>query len=46
MTSSDDRDTWGMQPHFKLRQIGMDGPLFVVVDPLSDPDQWLPRVGV
>jgi hypothetical protein len=43
MTSFDDsdtwgmNDTWGMKPRFKLRQMGMDGPLFLAVDPLSEP---------
>jgi hypothetical protein len=37
MADFDTSDTWDMLSRFKLRQIGMDGPLFLAVDPLSDP---------
>jgi hypothetical protein len=36
MADFEDTDTWGMRPRFKLRQVSMDGPLFLAIDPLSD----------
>jgi hypothetical protein len=36
MASFDETDTWEQRPRFKLRQIS-DGPLFIAIDPLSEP---------
>lgn len=36
MTDIPDDETWAMRPRFKLRRVGMDGPLFLAIDPLDD----------
>jgi hypothetical protein len=36
MTGFPDSDTWEQRPRFKVRQIP-DGPLFIAIDPLSEP---------
>jgi len=36
MTDLFDRETWAMRPRFKLRNIGINGQIYLAIDPLSD----------